>query len=87
LLSFLSALKLDKSLRLANITYSIALRVLEQVDFPLDYHTYYNIWDWTASAKPNEFTALIIALKEAGFIFKCWIKEEINAETSVIIDR
>jgi hypothetical protein len=83
----LLALKLGKSLRSANITYSVALRVLEQVGFPLDHYTYYNIRDRTASAELNEFAALIVALKEAGFIFKCRIKEEINTETGVIIDR
>jgi hypothetical protein len=41
--SFLPALELGKSLRTANISYSAALRVLEQVGFPLDRSTYYNI--------------------------------------------
>jgi hypothetical protein len=53
----------------------------------LDRHTYYNIRDRTASAEPNEFAALIVALKEAGFVFECRIEEEINTETGVIIDR
>ena len=87
LLSFLPALELGKSLRSANITYSVALRVLEQVGFPLDRYTYYNIRDRTASAEPNEFAALIVALKEAGFVFKCRIEEEINTETGVVTDR
>jgi hypothetical protein len=84
--SFLPALELGKSLRSANITYSVALRILEQVGFPLDRHTYYNIRDRTASAEPNEFAALIVALEEAGFVFECWIEEEINTETDVVID-
>ena len=85
--SFLPALELGKFLRSANITYSMTLRVLKQVGFSLDRHTYYNIRDRTASAEPNEFAALIVALKEAGFIFECRIEEEINAETGVVIDR
>ena len=40
---YLSAIELDKSFRTANISYSAALRVLEQVGFPLDYDTYYNV--------------------------------------------
>ena len=85
--SFLPALELGKSLRSANITYSVALRVLEQVGFPLDRHTYYNIRDRTASAEPSEFAALVVALEEAGFVFECRVEEEIDAETGAVIDR
>ena len=43
LLAFLSALTLDRSLCTANVSYLVVLRVLEQIGFPLDYNTYYNI--------------------------------------------
>lgn len=85
--SFLPALELGRSLRSANITYSAALRVLEQIGFPLDRNTYYNMRDRTASAEPNEFAALVAALEDAGFIFECRIEEEIHTQTGVVIDR
>ena len=85
--SFLPALELGKSLRSANITYSVALRVLEQVGFPLDRNTYYNIRDRTASADRNEFAGLVVALEEAGFIFECRMEEEFDPETNAVIDR
>jgi hypothetical protein len=40
---FLSTLELGTSLYTAYISYSVALRVLKQVGFPLDRNTYYNI--------------------------------------------
>jgi MULE transposase domain len=85
--SFLPALELGKSLRSANITYSVALRVLEQVGFPLDRSTYYNIRDRTASAGRDEFAGLVVALEEAGFIFECRMEEEFDSRTNVITDR
>jgi hypothetical protein len=83
---FLPALKLGMSLRTANISYSIALRVLEQISFPLNRNTYYNIRSRAASANLDKFAGLVVALKEAGFIFECQIEEEFNPETNVVID-
>ena len=85
--SFLSELELGKSLRSANITYSVALRVLKQVGFPLDRNTYYNIRDRNASIGQDEFAGLVVALKEAGFIFEYRMKKEFDPETNAIIDR
>jgi hypothetical protein len=87
LLSFLLALELSKSLRSASITYSVALRVLEQIGFPLDRSTYYNIRDRTASANRDKFAGLVVALEEAGFIFECRIEEEFDPETNAVTDR
>jgi MULE transposase domain len=84
--SFLPALELDKSLRSANITYSVALRVLEQVGFPLDRSTYYNIRDRTVSTGRDEFAGLVVALEEAGFIFECRIEEEFDSRTNAVTD-
>jgi hypothetical protein len=84
---FLPALELGKSLRSANITYSVALRVLEQVGFPLNRNIYYNIRDRTASAEQNEFAGLVVALEEAGFTFEFRIEEEFDLETDAVIDR
>jgi hypothetical protein len=87
LLLFQPTLKLDKSLRIANLSYSVALRVLKQVGFSLDYNTYYNIRSRAVSAKQNEFASLIIAFKEAGFLFKCYIEKEIDSSTNAVIKR
>jgi hypothetical protein len=85
--AFLPAMELGKSLRSANISYSIALRVLEQVGFPLDRNSYYNIRSRATSADSNEFARLVVALEEAGFIFECRIEEEFNPITDKVIDR
>jgi hypothetical protein len=85
--SFQPALKLDKSLRIANLSYSVALRVLEQVGFPLDRNTYYNIRSRAVSAKQNEFAGLIVALEEAGFLFECCVEEEIDPSTNAVVKR
>jgi hypothetical protein len=85
--SFSPALELGKSLRSANIMYSVALRVLEQVGFPLDRSTYYNIRDRTASTGRDEFASLVVALEEAGFIFECRMEEEFDSQTSAVTDR
>jgi hypothetical protein len=76
--AFLPAIELGRSLRTANISYSIALRVLEQVGFPLDRSSYYNIRSRAVSADSNEFAGLVVALEEAGFIFECRIEEEFD---------
>jgi hypothetical protein len=49
--------------------------------------TYYNIRERTASTERNEFASLVVALEEAGFIFKCRMEEEFDPETDAIIDR
>jgi hypothetical protein len=69
--AFLPAFELGKSLRTAHISYSVALRVLKQIGFPLDCNTYYNIRSRKVSADLDEFAGLIMALEDAGFIFKC----------------
>jgi hypothetical protein len=66
--------------------YSVALRVLEQVGFPLNRNTYYNIRDRTTSADRDEFAGLVVALKEAEFIFECRMKEEFDLEINAITD-
>jgi hypothetical protein len=65
----------------------VALRVLKQVDFPLDYNTYYNIRSRPISAEQNKFASLIVALKEAGFLFEYYMEEELNPNTNAIIRR
>ena len=70
LLAFLPAIELNKSLKTANILYFMALRMLKQVGFPLNHNIYYNIRSRAALADLNEFAGLIIALKEADFVFK-----------------
>jgi hypothetical protein len=87
LLSFPPALELGKSLRLANISYSAALRVLKQVGFPLDRSSYYNIRSRVVSAESNKFAGLVVALKDAGFVFKCRMEEETDPETKIVTDR
>lgn len=62
----------------------MALRVLEQVSFSLNY---YNIRSYTISAELNKFAGLIIALKKAGFIFKYWVEEKFNPVTDAVIDQ
>jgi len=84
---YLPAVELSKSLRSANISYSKALRVLEQVGFPLDRNTYYNIRSRGISAALNEFSGLVVALEEAGFIFECRIEEEFDPITNLSINR
>ncbi|ERF72882.1 hypothetical protein EPUS_08495 [Endocarpon pusillum Z07020] len=84
---YLPAMELGKSLRTANISYSVALQVLEQVGFPLDRNSYYNIRSRVASAEQNEFAALVVALEEAGFIFECRIEEEFDSESGITISR
>jgi hypothetical protein len=85
--SFLPALKLGKSLHIVNISYSTALRILEQISFPLDHSTYYNIQFRPVSADLDEFTSLVVALKDAGFIFKYQVKEEMNPVNRIIINQ
>lgn len=70
LIGFLSAIELDKSLQTANISYSVALRMLKQIGFPLDHSTYYNIRFHTVFAKRNEFAGLVVVLEETDFIFE-----------------
>ncbi len=84
---FLPAVELGRSLRTANISYSVALRVLEQVGFPLDRNIYYNIRSRAVSAEQNEFAGLVVALEEAGFIFECRVEEEFDSETDIVADR
>ena len=81
---YLPAVELAQSLRFANISYSKAVRVLEQADFPLDRSTYYNIRERKISASNDEFSGLVVALEEAGFIFECRMEEEINNEGKVV---
>jgi hypothetical protein len=84
---FLPALELGKSLRSANIIYSVTVKVLEQIGFPLDRNTYYNIRDRIVSAEQNKFADLIVALEKAGFIFECRIEEEFDLKTNAVINR
>lgn len=65
----------------------MALRVLEQVGFPLDRNTYYNIRSRAVSAEQNDFAGLVVALEEAGFIFECRVEEEIDPDTNAIVGR
>jgi hypothetical protein len=65
------ALELGKSLRSAYISYSAARRVLEQAGFPLDRNTYYNLRHRSVSADRDDFAGLVVALKDAGFVFEC----------------
>jgi hypothetical protein len=84
---FQPAFELGKSLCITNLSYSMALRVLKQVGFSFDHNIYYNIRSRVISTKQNEFTSLVIALEEAGFLFKYHIKEEIDPDTNAIIRR
>ena len=86
-LEYLSVLELDKSLWTANISYSIALRVFEQIRFLLDRNTYYNIRSRVTSIKQNEFAVFVVVLEKTGFIFKCRIKKEFDLETDIVINR
>jgi hypothetical protein len=52
--------------------------VLEQAGFPLNCKSYYNLCYRAISAEKNEFAGLIITFKDAGFVFKCRIEEEID---------
>jgi hypothetical protein len=61
--------------------------VLEQIGFPLDRSTYYNIRSRAVSAERNEFAGLVVALEEAGFIFECRVEEEIDPDTDEVVDR
>ena len=84
---YLSVIELNKSLRTTNISYSVTLRVFEQTGFPLDRKTYYNIRSRIVSIKQNEFVEFIIILEKTEFIFKCRIKEKIDLETNITINR
>lgn len=81
---YVPAVELARSLRIANISYSKALRVLDQAHFPLDRSTYYNIRHRPFSANQDEFSGLIAALEEEGFIFECRIEEELDINNQVI---
>jgi hypothetical protein len=87
MLEYLPAVELSKSLRSANILYLKAFRVLEQVGFPLDRSTYYNIRSRDISAALDEFSGLVVALKEAGFVFECRIEEEFDSNTDLTVNR
>jgi hypothetical protein len=65
----------------------VALRVLKQVGFPLDYNIYYNIRSYAISTKQNEFASLVATLKEAGFLFEYYIEEEIDPDTDAVVRR
>ena len=86
-LEYLSVLELGKSLRIANISYSVVLRVFEQVEFPLDRNIYYNIRSRVVSTKQNEFVTFVVALEETGFIFECRIEEEFDSKTNIVISK
>jgi hypothetical protein len=87
LLLFQPTFELDKSLCMINLSYLMALRVLEQVDFPLDRNIYYNIHSHVVSAEQNEFADLVIALEEVGFLFKCCVKKELDSDINAVIKR
>jgi len=78
------ALKLGKSLRSAYISYSSARRVLEQTGFPFDRKSYYNLCHRTISAEKDEFAGLVVALEDAGFMYECRMKEELNKSGQVV---
>jgi hypothetical protein len=86
LAGYQSALKLGKSLRSAYISYSAARRVLEQAGFPLDCKSYYNLRHRAFSAGKDEFAGLVVALKDAGFIFECRIEEEIDQKSGEVVN-
>ena len=60
--------------------------MLKQAGFPLNHKSYYNLRHRALSAEKDEFTGLIIALKDAGFVFKCRIKEEIDQQSGKVVD-
>ena len=82
--AFQNAIELGRSLRSAYISYSAARRVLEQTGFPLDRKSYYNLRHRGLSADKDDFAGLIVALEDAGFVFECRIKEELDPEGQVI---
>ena len=84
---YLSAVELSKSLCTTNILYSVVLRVLKQIRFLLNCNIYYNIWSHVVSTEQNKFTELIVVLEKIEFVFECWIKEQIDSETDVIISK
>jgi hypothetical protein len=61
--------------------------VLEQVGFPLDHNTYYNIRSRAVSAEQNELAGLVVALEEAGFLFECRVEEGIDPDTGAVVGR
>jgi hypothetical protein len=58
--------------------------VLKQAGFSLNRKVYYNLYYQALSAEKDEFTGLVIALKEAGFVYKCRVEEEINQAGKVV---
>ena len=61
--------------------------MLEQIGFPLDHDTYYNIRSRSTSIEQNEFATFVVILEETGFIFECRIEEEFDSETNIVINR
>ena len=84
---YLFIIKLNKSFRIVNISYSIVFRIFEQVEFPLNHNIYYNIRSRTVSIEQNEFVKLVVVLKKTGFIFKCRIEKKFDTETDIVINR
>ena len=84
---YLFIIKLDKFLRTTNISYFTTFRVLEQTGFLLNRNIYYNIRSRIVSVKQNEFIELVIVLKKTEFVFKYRIEEEIDSETSIVINK
>ena len=84
---YLSTFELDKSFRTVNISYSIVLRVFEQIRFFLDYNIYYNIRFYVVSIKQNEFTMFVIILEKTRFIFECRIEKKFDLETNIVINK
>ncbi|ERF72701.1 hypothetical protein EPUS_04754 [Endocarpon pusillum Z07020] len=78
------AVELASSLRSANISYSKAVRVLEQSGFSLNRKSYYNIRDRRISAQVDEFNGLLAALDELGFIWDACIGDNFADDDTVV---
>lgn len=52
--------------------------MLEQTGFPLDCKSYYNLHHRSLSTEKDDLAGLVVALEDAGFVFECCIKEELD---------
>ena len=60
--------------------------MLKQAGFSFNHKSYYYLYHHALSAEKDKFTGHITAVKDAGFVFKCRIKEEINQQSGKIVN-
>lgn len=78
-IAHLAAVELAITHRKAFLTYSESVRVLDQQGLSLTKLEYYNLRRQPFKNTLQGFEALIVALEDAGFIYRCLIRQEIDA--------